>query len=67
MLVLDDEQLALVKAMARPIPPAGRDAFMRRVASLLAGRSFSMADLRKAAAVAQHETLGVTVVGELWD
>jgi hypothetical protein len=34
--------------------------------TLLAGRSFTTI-LRKAAAAAQHEVLGTTTVGELWE
>ena len=53
--------------MARPIPRARRDAYLKRVAALLGGRSFSNADLRRVAAVAQHEVLGITEPGSWWE
>jgi len=67
MLRLDDEQMALLKAMARPIHPGARDVFLRRVAELLKGRPSTTIDLRRAIAIAQHEALGITQPGSWWE
>jgi hypothetical protein len=67
VLQLDDEQMQLLKANARPIHPGARDAFLRRVASLLKDRPFTTMDLRKAIATAQHEALGITQPGSWWE
>jgi hypothetical protein len=63
-LAFTDEQLAQLRAAAEPIPRDRRQAFLERVAELLAGRPIGNGAVLWAAQRAQVELLGVTVPEE---
>jgi hypothetical protein len=59
MLTLTDEQLDQIRTAAQPIPWKLRQAYLRRIAALLASQqSHSNADVVKAAKIAQSELIG---------
>jgi hypothetical protein len=60
-MAFTDEQLAQIRAAARPIPWVLRRAYLERIAALLAGRRFGNRDVQHAVAQAQRELIGVPV------
>ena len=61
MLRFTDEQLDQLRAAARPIPWALRQAYLERIAALLSGQRFGNGDVQRAAAQAQRELIGVAI------
>jgi hypothetical protein len=59
LMAFTDEQLAQLRAAAEPIPWNQRQAFLERVAELLAGRPIGNGAVLWAAQRAQVELLGV--------
>jgi hypothetical protein len=60
-LALSTEQVELIQSMARPIPWSRRQAYLERIAELLAGRPIANGDVLRVAQRVQVEMLGITV------
>lgn len=56
-LALTSEQLAQVMAVAQPIPPGLRDAYLELVARSLSGREFGDGDVYRACAAAAKSVM----------
>src|SRR6516164_1068525 len=61
VLRFTDEQLDQLRAAARPIPWALRQAYLERIAALLSGQRFGNGEVQRAAAQAQRELIGVAI------